>query len=326
MSIEIRYGSLQAKPETGESVLEALEKAGANIPSSCRAGVCHFCLLKVVSGVVPKRSQEGLDSHLKNSGHFKACVCFADSSIVCEPAHSADFRDFVTILSIQEIGANVVLVEMEKPNDFTFQPGQFATFRLDNGHARSYSLASLCLENSTKFSIHVRKVHEGVMSNWFHHVAKPGDAVWMEGPKGACTYYAEFPDEDLFLIGTGTGMAPLYGITQDAITHQHRGQISIIHGALEESHTYLVDEFQRLQKENSNITYERCVLTGQMAVDVSVGDLRKIALERVPSQGRSRVYLCGDPGLVRYLKKHIFLRGTSLKRIHADPFVAVEKK
>jgi ferredoxin-NADP reductase len=34
-----------------------------------------------------------------------------------------------------------------------------------------------------------------------------------------------------------------------------------------------------------------------------------------------RVYLCGNPELVRKLQRKLYLAGVPLARIHADPFV-----
>lgn len=324
MPIEIQYEKQIVYPEGNESVLEAFERSGIEVPSSCRVGVCHFCLLKATDGSIPKKSQEGLDDDLRESGHFKSCVCYPEGSLTCEPAHSASFRSFVAIDSIERIGEGIVKVTFKKPKDFDFRAGQFVTFRFEDGHARSYSLASLSSEDSRTFVIHVRKIPNGKMSGWFHDVAQVGESIWMEGPKGKCTYKEEHPEENLLLVGTGTGMAPLYAITLDALHNNHRGKISVIQGGLEEKRLYLTDEFEGLSESHLNIDYSSCVLKGPASSLVTIGDLRKIALDSTTTFKNLRIFLCGDPGLVRHLKKHFFLAGASLKNIHADPFIGTD--
>jgi NAD(P)H-flavin reductase len=116
-------------------------------------------------------------------------------------------------------------------------------------------------------------------------------------------------------------MAPLYAIAEEAVRQQHTGAITIYHGALAEDRFYLVSEFQELVARAPNLRYVRCVLSGQEAPGVVVGDLQQIVLGEASDVASRRFYLCGDPEMVRSLKRKLFLKGASLRRIHADPFV-----
>jgi ferredoxin-NADP reductase/ferredoxin len=324
VAVEIQYENHRISLTEGETVLEAIERTGLNVPSSCRAGVCHFCLLKATTGPIPKVAQEGLDRELSESGHFKSCVCRPEASLVCEPANSASFTNYVEIESIESIGFEIVKVTFAMPDGFEFRPGQFATFRTEDGHARSYSIASVQSDQTKSFDIHVRRIPNGKLSGWFHSHARPGDLMWMEGAKGKCYYKPDKPKEDLLLVGTGTGMAPLFAIASDAVAQKHQGKIKIIQGALSEDRLYLVDHFRDMQELTPNLDYQSCVLNGKVSDHITIGDLRSIALNTQDSYVNHRIYLCGDPGLVRHLKKHFFLAGASLKNIHADPFIGTE--
>lgn len=326
MSFEIIYGKNQVVPMEGETVLEAFERTGVIIPSSCRAGVCQFCMVKAVKGEVPRQAQEGLKPTLQASGHFLACLCRATGPLVCEPAFTADFRGRVSIEEITPIGIDIVAVKFSKPEEFAYIPGQFVTFRLDSGHARSYSIASDLGEETKTFEIHVRRIKNGVMSTWFHDHAQPRNELWMEGPKGDCIYYPGNPEEHLVLVGTGTGMAPLLAVARDAISKGHLGPISVLQGAVTEDRLYLLDDFANLAANNSQFKYKNYVIEGHGSNEVMVGDLKKIALQEMNRDevGRQRFYLCGDPGLVRHLKKQFFLNGVSLKNLHADPFIGTD--
>jgi len=57
---KIRYGGQAYESRQGESVLECLTAHGVSVPSSCHAGVCQSCMMRVVKGRVPAAAQSGL--------------------------------------------------------------------------------------------------------------------------------------------------------------------------------------------------------------------------------------------------------------------------
>jgi CDP-4-dehydro-6-deoxyglucose reductase len=323
MTTQVRFLDFQATVAPGETVLDALEKVGAPMPSSCRAGACQFCLTRAVSGNVPKAAQEGLKESLKQTNHFLACVCRPTEDLVCEPANDAVFRAEVTVREVSPIGPDVARVRFVRPKAFDFNAGQFVTLKRADGLARSYSIAS-SKEEPDHFDVHIRRVANGRLSSWFHSEARPGTTLWLEGPKGDCMYYPGRPEEPLTLVGTGTGIAPLYGIVDEALRRRHTGQVVIYHGAVSEDRLYLVDELRELSRRHANVTYRPCVMRGSASGEVRVGDLQEIVSAELAEAQLRRVYLCGDPGLVRRLKRHIFLAGVSIKRIHADPFIGTD--
>ena len=84
-----------------------------------------------------------------------------------------------------------------------------------DGLARSYSIASLLTDDSLE--LHVRVLPEGRMSQWLASTARVGHADGDPGPSGDCFYTAGREDQPLLLAGTGTGLAPLFGIARDAL-------------------------------------------------------------------------------------------------------------
>ena len=169
--------------------------------------------------------------------------------------------------------------------------------------------------------LHVRVLPSGRMGHWLASEHAPGAAVRVRGPSGECFYVPGRPDQPLVLAGTGTGLAPLWGIARDAIAARHSGRIQLWHGARNASGLYLRSELERLAHAHPNFTYHPCVLEGDGARE-TVGKLDELLLQSLTSFDTPRFFLCGDPPLVQRLKRALFLRGASLKEIYADAFVS----
>jgi NAD(P)H-flavin reductase len=205
---------------------------------------------------------------------------------------------------------------LQADSDLGHRAGQYVTLLREDGLARSYSIASAT--GDRLLELHVRVLSDGRMSRWLPEAA--GAAVRLRGPAGECFYAPLDLDQPLVLAGTGTGLAPLWGILQDAIANGHRGPILLVHGGRTPAGLYLREPLRRLAEAHPNVTYMPCVLESQEP-DVSVGRLDEVVAGLVPSPAGSQVFLCGDPDLVRQLKRRLYLAGAKLADLHADPFV-----
>lgn len=309
----VLFDGASHRRDDGETVLAALLRGGIAAPHSCKAGACGSCMLRAVEGDIGSNSQAGLKDAWKAQGYFLPCICVPRGDVTVA-ALDAGIAALSNVLAIDNLSGDVIRLRLSRPDNFDFRAGQYLSLQNSAGLARSYSIASL--PSDGVIDLQIRIYPNGRMSDWIANHAAPGDLVTLTGPFGECFYTPGREQQPLLLIGTGTGLAPLQAIVRDALAHDHAGPIHLYHGAVTPAGLYLVDELSALP----NINYHPVVLNGA-APGIETGSIDTVALQAHPKLEGWRTYLCGDPALVRALKKKIFLAGAAMRDIHADAFL-----
>lgn len=308
--------------EAGATVLECLDAHGVAPPSSCRTGVCQTCLMRATHGKPPSAAQKDLKPTLVAQNYFLACICRPEADMtVALPSAELNARVPAQLLARTLLGGDIASLLLRCAAPIEYRPGQFITLFRPDGLTRSYSLASLPSGDAQQIEIHVRRVPGGRMSQWLLDDLAVGAAVDISMARGSCFYLADSPDRALVLVGTGSGLAPLWGIVRDALEQGHRGPIYLYHGSHSPAGLYLVDALRKLEAQYPNFHYIPCVSDLSQANGYTAGRANDVALAQHPDLSGYRVYLCGRPEMVASMKQAAYLNGASLRDIHADPFV-----
>lgn len=310
--------SVQCAPD--ETVLEALHRQGLATPSSCRTGVCQTCLMRATAGSPPPSSQIGLKDSLVAQGYFLACICKpADDMTVSLPDESAVQRARAAVVSREMLNQDILRLRLSPDDAFHYYAGQFLQIHRPDGLIRSYSIASVPAIDSL-IELHIRLLPGGSMTTWIHQEVREKDSLEISGANGNCFYTGGDPTQGILLIGTGSGLAPLWGVARAALHEGHQGEIRLYHGSWNAAGLYLRDELSALAAQYPNFHYHPCIDEGdEEACDIGRAD--KVALTRHASLSNWRVYLCGHPEMVKSAKRGAFLAGANLSDIYADPFV-----
>jgi len=205
-----------------------------------------------------------------------------------------------------------------------FDCGQFVMIglALDGGPlTRAYSLVSANYDDYLEFlSI---KVADGPLTSRLQHI-KPGDAI-LVGKKTTGTLVIDnlMPGRVLYLLGTGTGIAPFMSIIRDPVTYERFETVVLVHGCRLVSelaygdrimHELPKDEFiGDLVKEKlryfPTVTREPFRNRGRIT-DLIGSDLLAAEVGVPPlSSAHDRAMLCGSPDMLRDLKDFFVANG-----------------
>lgn len=304
-----------------ESVLECLTRHGVTVPHSCKSGICQSCMMRSVQGAPPAEAQKGLKESLQAEGYFLSCSCVPQVDMEVTLSAPELFLVPVTVQSLVRLNGKIARLRLQPSQSIEYHPGQFVNLRRDDGLIRSYSLASVPQQDGY-LELHVQRTTHGQMSGWIYEQLKAGDTLQVSTPHGECYYRPAALEQALLLVGTGSGLAPLYGVIRDALHSGHRGPIWLFHGSRTRTGLYLVDELRALADAHNNFRYVPC-LSGEPELDgIISARADAAALQQHPNLKSWRVFLCGHPDMVKTAKRNAFLAGAALHDIQADAFVS----
>src|SRR5688500_7057811 len=150
----------------------------------------------------------------------------------------------------------IQIPELEK---FDFKPGQFVTIDLPihekpNKRWRSYSIASWP-DGSNIFELCIVFLEGGAGTTYLFNEVKEGSELTYRGPVGVFTL-PEPIEKDIYLICTGTGIAPFRSMLHHISIHNipHK-DIYLIFGTRRKENLLYYDELRELTEDIPNLHY-----------------------------------------------------------------------
>ena len=302
-----------------ENILSCLLRHGIQYPNSCQAGICQSCLIKATDGAINPSWQNGLPDTLKKQGYVLACLAKPESDLKLVSPDVSECDVEAVIIGIERLNYNVFQIKLRVDNPGDWLAGQYLNLTNPDEITRSYSIANIP-DQEGYIELHVKIVPNGSMSQWLQDTAQAGTSVTLRGPFGTCYYFN--PDKlsfDMVLAGTGTGLAPLVGIIKSALSQEHNGSITLVHGGLTDNDIYYSDELETLAAVFKNVHYKPCVLQSQGRYTES--SIEQQVLTCLHNPAELRAYICGPKDTTNKLKTRIFLAGVPSKFIFSDGFL-----
>ena len=226
---------------------------------------------------------------------------------------------------------------------FSFKTTRDETLRFSNGHftmiglrleggkplLRAYSIVSANYEDHLEFlSI---KVQDGPLTSRLQHIQVGDKIVVGKKPTGTLLIDYLLPGKNLYLFGTGTGVAPFLSIVRDPETYERFEKVILVHGVRQvaelayqdylshelPAHEFLGEMVSAQMLYYPTVTREPFRTQGRIPELIESGKMQAdLGLPKF-DPAHDRAMLCGSPAMLRQLKELLeargFMEGTTTK-------------
>ena len=305
---ELHVGERHWSVATGSNLLDALNQAGVAVPYSCRAGSCHACLVRC-QGEVQDRQPDALSPQQRQHGWRLACQCQVVGDLQVEAFDPVRDGVAAQVVGADWLTASVLRLRLQPERGLRYRAGQHLVLWAGQV-ARPYSLASLPQEDPyLEFHLDCRLPGE------FSDAARQlnlGDCLRLGELRGGALHYdPDWQARPLWLLASGTGLGPLWGVLREALRQDHQGAIRVVHLAHDADGHYLAGPLMALAAQHQNLTVE---LWTAHELAQALGQLRLISRQTL-------ALVCGHPDSVEAFSKRLFLVGLPRNQLLADVFL-----
>jgi ferredoxin--NADP+ reductase len=218
-----------------------------------------------------------------------------------------------TVLSVRHWTDQLFSFTATRSDAFRFASGQFTMMGIETEGkplVRAYSMVSASYDDKLEFlSI---KVPDGPLTSRLQHIRQSDRILVSKKPTGTLVIDNLLPGRALYLLSTGTGVAPFMSIIRDPETYERFGKVVLVHGCRQVAELAYGERItEELPKDEligdfvrDNLIYYPTVTRepfhnrGRITDLVTSGQLfRDVGLAPL-DVGEDRVMLCGSPQML----------------------------
>lgn len=225
-------------------------------------------------------------------------------------------------------------VSTTRPASLRFQNGQFVMVGVqveDRPLLRAYSIASANHEEYLQFlSI---KVPDGPLTSRLQHIREGDPILISRKPTGTLLLHDLNPGERLYLLSTGTGVAPFMSIVKDPEVYERFERVILVHGVRWARDSAIVEHFLDDLKRHEilgaqvrekliyypTITREPHANRGRLTTLIVAGKLFLDLHLPVLNPENDRVMVCGSPSMLADTRRLLDSRGFEISPHIGEP-------
>jgi ferredoxin/flavodoxin---NADP+ reductase len=167
---------------------------------------------------------------------MNSTVINTESTVVTSQNEIRKRSDHATVTAVKHWSDRLFSFKVERPDTLRFRSGEFVMLGLmdeaEDGKQqrpilRAYSIASPSWDEELEF--YSIKVPDGPLTSKLQHL-KPGDSIILRPkPVGTLVLDALLPGKRLWMLATGTGIAPFASLIRDPDVYEKYDEVILMH-------------------------------------------------------------------------------------------------
>jgi NADH oxidoreductase Hcr len=210
--------------------------------------------------------------------------------------------------------------------ELAFKPGQFASlgFMIEGKtHYRAYSISTTPGQDSLSFT--VKRVPDGVVSNYIADHLQPGAKVSVLKPQGSFNSEDCAHGEKVVLISAGCGITPVMSMAKQWLK-QGGVDIEFVHIARNVEHTIYHQELVELNQQHEAF-HLKLLLKEESPQSYATGRLDVAWLHDLcPDIAQRSVFVCGPDRFMADVADYLQQLECDLSRCYQESFVSASTK
>jgi ring-1,2-phenylacetyl-CoA epoxidase subunit PaaE len=262
---------------------------------------------------------------------FIMAFSFFKKSEKKEPSHSGPHYYDLKVKEIVKETRDAITIVFEQPaNRIHYKAGQFLTLIIPvqgKEVRRAYSLCSSPFTDD-HLAVTVKRVENGLMSNWLSENLVAGQTVKVMEPMGQfTTEYNPDRKRHLVMFAGGSGITPMLSIIKSILTQEPKSIVSLIYCNRDVDSIIFHDELERWETRYEGRLHvihilDNAPMNWQGYSGLLNHDMLTRLFERIPDWGPDTTYLmCGPEGMMKNVESLLAMRSIPSANIFKESFV-----
>ncbi|NOQ36891.1 MAG: FHA domain-containing protein [Methylococcaceae bacterium] len=213
----------------------------------------------------------------------------------------------------------------EKPLLFSYKPGQFITLMLEiDGKkvCRSYSISS-SPSRPHILKITIKRVANGLVSNWLCDNLKLGDKIKVKGPSGKFTCF-DYPSGKILFICAGSGITPMISMMRWIIDTAATVDIKMLVSSKTPSDIIFRKELELMSARHNHFQIAATITTSSMGTESWLGYTGRVNENMLkllsPDFKERHIFLCGPAPFMQSIEQILRNMEFPMGNLHIESF------
>jgi ring-1,2-phenylacetyl-CoA epoxidase subunit PaaE len=239
----------------------------------------------------------------------------------------------LTVAAVERLCDDAVAVTFDVPESlqeaYAFRPGQYLTLRKETPDGEERRSYSICAPAGAAPRVGVRRVADGLFSEWLVDRLEVGDEVEVGPPAGAFTPALEAGTHH-GLIAAGSGITPVLSIAASLLAAHDDTHVTLLYGNRRTDTVMFTEEIADLKNAHGPRLHLLNVLSREPTeAEIFNGRLdaermRTLFGALVDVEGVDHWWLCGPLGMTQDAVAVLTELGVDRKRVHRELFYVDE--